>query len=148
MSSMRPSSGSAVTSALGSGWILTSKLPTACCISVSGNFEVRVLNEAKHIAPGIHDIGGEDVVAHIPHIGARLRSELEQARIGRANVLHTPIGTRRHLLRIGGEPQLKTRDIETHIEGLIEIGPLPEDFCVPALAFGNVRRVVDGGAQT
>ena len=78
--------GSADTSAFASGCRLTSKLPDgafhiATSILKHRQFEVRILDDAEHIAPRIEHVGHANALAYILDLGARRGAELQQPRM-------------------------------------------------------------------
>src|SRR5688572_10683230 len=151
MSSLRLNRASVDTSAFDSGCRLTSKLPVALFIFETSfcllGVEMRVFDDAEHIAPGIEHVGGANIITDVRDIGARLSSELEQPGMRAVDVRNTPINTHRAGRGIGQEPQLVPADIEADVERLVEIRCQPQDLGVPALALGNVRRAIDRRAQ-
>ena len=49
---------------------------------------------------------------------------------------------------VGREPELVAADIEAHVERLVEVRREPQDFRVPELARGDIRRAVNSRAQS
>ena len=75
--------GSLTLLAFASGCTLTSKLPEARFISTSlcsltRQLEVRVFDDAEHIAPRIEHVGDANAFAHVLDLAARRGAELEQ----------------------------------------------------------------------
>ena len=50
-------------------------------LSLAGQLEVRIFDDAEHIAPGIEHVGDANSLAHVLDLGARRGAELEQARV-------------------------------------------------------------------
>src|SRR6185436_5550137 len=152
VSSMRPSMTSADTSVFGNGCRLTSDLPVALFMGVSslslGRFEMRVFDDAEHIAPGIEHVRDADALAHVRDLGMRLGAELEQSCVRAGDVLDAPVDARRAGGGIGHQAELVAADIEADVERLVEIRGEVQRFRIPTLALGQIRGAVNGGAQT
>src|SRR5262249_28107224 len=107
VSSSRPNSGSLVTSELESGCRTTSKLPVARFMLFSSSIsfryfislfgftglEVRVLDDAQHVAERIDHVRDANALAHVRDLGAWRGAELQQPGVRAVDVVDAPIRT-------------------------------------------------------
>jgi len=113
--------------------------------------KVGVLDDTQCIPEWVGQHGRSDAIADVlnsaPLTGAQLTQPLE----GGVDVTHAPVRHGAAIPRRGGDavgvkPQLEPADRVAHVEGLVEVGLLPQQRAVPRLGPVEIRRRVNDRA--
>src|SRR5258705_12104290 len=103
--------------------------------SSSFDLEVRVLNEADHVAEGIRDGRHLDVAAHFPHGIPRAGPPGKRTLPGLFDICYAPVRhgvvPGRHAAHVRMESKLEPADLESHVERFVEVRSHAEAGGVP-----------------
>jgi hypothetical protein len=114
--------------------------------------EVRVLDDAKHIAVRVEDGRHPDAVADVLNAVVLCCSEFKEPTKRRVRIVQTPVSNHAGagawgtaLVRL--QPELESADVETDVKRLVEIRPDAEHHAVPFLRLVEITHVIASGPQ-
>lgn len=126
--------------------------PVGAASATRANVEVRVLDDAEHVAERIANRCDSNAPAHVLGRLVQLGANPEQAVKRFLNVGHAPVSRRPTLARrpftVRIQPELEATHVEANVERLVKVRRGPDGARVPLLRLRDVRYMIDDSAQT
>src|SRR5918997_1473229 len=114
--------------------------------------EVRVLDNAEHVAVRVEDGRHPDVVADVLNAAVLCRPEFEEPTDRRVRTITAPVSDHagagsRDIGLVRLQPELESSNVKTDVERLVEVRPDTEHQAVPFLRPVEIPHVIDSGPQ-